>query len=95
MSKLETCFAEIDYGYGMAEYWGPFNADTVERDFMHHANQCFGIRKSISKFNLVTLCPEALPAPWAKLPGATRVLKQSGDTIVWGADDEKIKSEWD
>lgn len=95
MTLPQTRYAEIDYGGGTAEYWGPFDADTVERDFMRHANQCFGIRKSISQFSIVVLCPEDLPEPWVKLPSATRVLKHSGYTIVWNSADDKIKSEWD
>lgn len=87
--------AEINYGYGTAELWGNFTAETVEREFYHYANQCFGIRKSISDFRLIEIMDEALPEPWAKFEGATTVLKHSGDVIVWDAQGEKIKSEWD
>lgn len=88
-------FAEIDYGYGKAKIWGVFDADTVERFFMRHANQCFGIRKSISQFDLLVIVPEDLPDPWNKFEGAATVLKHSGDTIVWDADGTKLKTEWD
>lgn len=89
--------AEIDYGHGMAKMWGDFDAETVRGFFFQHANQCFGIRKSISGFRLISISQAAaLPEPWAKMEGATTVLKHSGgDTIVWNAKGEKIKSEWD
>ena len=86
----------IDYGFGHAELWTDCGEDTVKRRFMQLANQCFGIRKSISGFSLIGSRDERLPKPWADLPGATEVLKHSGgDTIVWNDDGEKIKSEWD
>lgn len=44
-----TRFALIDYGFGVARLWGDFDKKTVERFFYHHADQCFGIRKSISQ----------------------------------------------
>jgi hypothetical protein len=88
--------AVIDYGYGIAHLWGDFTEETVKRAFYHHANQCFGIRKSIMGFTLDSIEEAALPDPWAKLDGAATVLKHSGgDTIVWNADGDKIKSEWD
>jgi hypothetical protein len=91
-----TRLAIINYGYGKAEFWGQFDQDTVERQFYRFANQCFGIRKSISRCTILQLDEASLPEPWSKLEGATTVLKHSGgDTIVWDADGEKIKSEWD
>lgn len=89
--------AEIYYGHGTAKMWGTFDAETVERFFYQHANQCFGIRKSISDFRLISMAPAtSLPEPWSKMEGATTVLKHSGgDTIVWNDKGEKIKSEWD
>lgn len=91
----EMMKAEIKYGFGTAEFWGEFTAETVERQFYQHANQCFGIRKSISGFTLLSIEEEALPEPWAQLNGASTMLKHSGDTIVWNAVGDKIKSEWD
>lgn len=93
--KHTSMRADIDYGYGKAEFWGLFDATTVKREFMRHANQCFGIRKSISDFKLLSIEPGGAPSPWDKFPGATTVLRHSGDTIVWDAAGEKIKSEWD
>lgn len=89
--------AEIDYGFGTAKVWGDITEDDAERFFMRHANQCFGIRKSISRFRLLAIVPcESLPEPWARMEGATTVLSHSGgDTIVWDQSGEKIKSEWD
>lgn len=92
-----TRYAEIDYGDGgTAELWGDFDEMSVERAFMHHANQCFGIRKSIMGFRLISMSGAPIPDPWARMEGAATVLKHSGgDTIVWNAAGEKIKSEWD
>ena len=90
-----TMHAEIDYGFGQADFWGTFTQETVERSFMEKANQCFGIRKSISDFVLISMEPDSLPKPWADLPGAATVLKHDGDTIVWNGEGEKIKSEFD
>ena len=89
--------AEIDYGDGgKAEFWGDFDESSVQRSFYQHANQCFGIRKSIMGFTLLSLEDSELPEPWNKLEGAAVVLKHSGgDTIIWDAAGEKIKSEWD
>lgn len=93
MSKI--MHAEIDYGYGKAEIWGEFDADTVERFFTRHANQCFGIRKSIAQVDVLFIGQGEIPSPWGLLPGAAAVLKHSGDTVVWNAAGEKIKSEFD
>jgi hypothetical protein len=93
---MDFCCAEINYGHGTAKLWGKFSEQNAESFFMDHANQCFGIRKSISDFKLVALVPcETLPDPWGKFPGATTVLSHSGDVIVWGKDGKKIKTEWD
>ncbi|MBO6755691.1 MAG: hypothetical protein JJ902_05160 [Roseibium sp.] len=89
-------YAHIDYGSAKAEFWGPFSMADVESQFYRHANQCFGIRKSIMSFELTKFEPDTgLPAPWSKFEGATVLLKHGMDVIVWGADGEKIKSEWD
>ena len=87
--------ARIDYGFGEADFYGDFDKDTVKRQFYHHANQCFGIRKSISDFKLLSIEEAGLPLPWRLIVGATTMLQHSGDTIVWDANGEKIKSEWD
>ena len=90
--------AVINYGTNSrAEMWGRFTASTIEGCFMHHANQCFGIRKSIEYYTLISIKPiEGIPAPWGNLPGAHIMLKHSGgDTIVWDDKGNKVKSEWD
>ena len=93
---VNVMHAHIDYGSGYADLWGRFNAETVERAFYHHANQCFGIRKSIMRFELLSIEPSGMPAPWSLLPEADVMLKHTGgDTIVWNAAGDKIKSEWD
>lgn len=89
-------YALIDYGFGMAEFWGDFTEDSLQREFMGCANDCFGIRKSISKFEVKKfLAEQSLPEFWSKIEGAATLLKHSGDSILFDKDGEKIKSEWD
>lgn len=90
-------FAKINYGgNAVAEFWGNFPESDMQEAFYRHANQCFGIRKSIMGFTLLRYdADQNLPEPWNKIEGAATVLKHSGDTIVFGTDGEKIKSEWD
>ena len=88
--------AMINYGFGVAELIGDFTEETAERFFMKHANQCFGIRKSIADFKILTFDGDAgLNEFWSKIEGAKTMLKHSGDTIVWNSKGEKIKTEWD
>ncbi len=92
-------YAKINYGgtYDIAELWGDFEEEGCERFFMEHANQCFGIRKSIMGFSLQKFDADgAMPEPWSKFPDAATMLKHSGgDTIVWDSKGKKIKSEFD
>ena len=89
--------AMINYGFGVAELVGDFTEEDAEGFFMKHANQCFGIRKSISDFKLLSFDSEGeLNEFWSKIEGAKTLLKHSGgDVIVWNDKGEKIKSEWD
>lgn len=99
-------YAEIDYGGGgRAKIWGEFTEETVVRAFVQHANQCFGIRKSIMQEEVLKVEPvDGLPEPWDKMQGAAFVLKHNcgggfggmfEDVAVFDADGEKLKSEWD
>jgi hypothetical protein len=91
-----TMYAMIDYGFGIAQLWGDFTAETVERVFYEHANQCFGIRKSISRCEIKKLEEGEFPEVFGVKPRKiATVLKHSGDTIVWNAKGKKIKSEFD
>ena len=56
------------------------------------ANQCFGIRKSITQTILVKMSDEQ---PRYLLQREYERLEHSGDVIVWDKDGNKIKSEWD
>src|SRR5690606_12852147 len=86
----------IDYGFGRAELWTSVAPENAERRFYQLAGQCFGIRKSIAYCEILSNVEEPIPEPWSKLKGAYEVLKDSGgDTIVWDAQGEKVKSEWD
>ncbi|WP_332657322.1 hypothetical protein [Brevundimonas sp.] len=91
-----TMVATIDYGFGVARLWGGFTAETVEREFYHRANQCFGIRKSISCCVVRDLKAEPFPKVFGVKPErVVAVLKHNGDTIVWGKSGKKLKSEFD
>jgi len=89
--------AMIDYGCGVAELVGDFTEEDAENFFMDHANQCFGIRKSISNFRLLSFDSEVgLSDFWRTVEGSKTMLKHSGgDVIVWNDKGDKIKSEWD
>ena len=90
-----TRFALIDYGYGVAQMWGDFDSKTVESFFYRHANQCFGIRKSISQCVVRELKKAAFPDVFGvQKEDLAALLKHSGDTIAWGHDGEKIRTEW-
>lgn len=87
---------DIDYEYGSAEFWTPAGDDKALGRFEALASQCFGIRKSIGATKITGVREEGIPSPWCKLEGAYEMLRHSGgDTIVWDADGEKVKSEWD
>lgn len=89
-------FARINYGSGIAKVWGNFTRETAGQFFEDHANQCFGIRKSILSVEVEGFtADEAMPEPWNRRPEAATCLKHSGDTIVWNGKGEKIKTEWD
>jgi hypothetical protein len=96
MGEQPIMRAVIDYGYGVANFWGRFPAETVENIFMEHASQCFGIRKSIAGFRLASIEPASFPKVFGVDPEQIAlVLDHSGDRIVWNDADNKIKSEWD
>jgi len=89
-------YARINYGFGIAQLWGDFNADTVEKAFYKHANQCFGIRKSIMGCTVEELEEREVPKVFGvRSDRIAVVLKHSGDTIVWGKSGKKLKSEFD
>jgi hypothetical protein len=79
----------IDYGSGTAKLYTP-SRDWKER-FYKLASQCFGIRKNIMKCELIN--QEDTEPPY-KIVGEYERLEHSGDTIVWGEDGSKIKSEF-
>ena len=80
----------INYGCGRATLYTPH--ENWEERFMELASQCFGIRKSIMCTELISESKEFYPHP---LDGEYERLEHNGDVIVWNADGEKIKSEWD
>ena len=81
---------KIDYGFGVATLYTP--SQDWENRFYELANQCFGIRKSIMYAQLISSSEEK---PDNMLDGEYERLEHSGDAIVWNANGEKIKSEWD
>jgi hypothetical protein len=96
--------AEINYGNGLARIYGDFPEDGAKRAFMRHANDMFGIRKSIMDVEILKVEEiDTLPEPWGKMQGAAFVLEHNcggpgwvfKDLAVWNDKGEKIKSEWD
>lgn len=80
----------IDYEYGTAELYTPF--EHWFSRFMELAGQCFGIRNSIGKTQLIEETDEQPPY---LLQGEYERLCHNGDVIVWDESGNKIKSEWD
>ena len=96
--------AEINYGSGLARIYGDFPKDLAAIAFMRHANDMFGIRKSITKVIVVSIEEiETLPDPWNKMKDAAFVLEHNcggpgwafKDVAVWDEKGEKVKSEFD
>lgn len=91
----------IDYGWSTATMWSPISPDKAMERFCELAMQCFGIHRSIENpriMSVMSVTEEPLPEPWARLQGAYEVLIHTPpieDVIVWDADGNKIKSEWD
>ena len=85
----------IDYGWSTAQFWcPPDKAENVLRLFGQRANDCFGIRKSITKDPTITdAALEELP-DWAPEGSAVAMQHGGGDTIAWGADGKKTLDEW-
>jgi hypothetical protein len=81
----------INYGFGTAVLYTP-SEDWKER-FYTLANQCFGIRKSI------TIDPELVKHEDAKpkimLRNEYERLEHSGDVVVWNKKGKKILSEFE
>lgn len=84
----------IDYGYGVAEMVTTVPENKATECFYKLANQCFGIRKSITKD------PEVRATRNVGRPGwwpadVVESLSHNGDLILWNAEGEKVKDEWD
>ena len=80
----------IDYEYGRAKLYTPYNE--WEERFYELAEQCLGIRKSIGE---LTLLSKSIESPKDKIPGEFERLEHNGDVIIWNAQGEKIKSEFE
>lgn len=80
----------IDYQFGRAKLYTPYSE--WEDRFYELASQCFGIRKSIGE---VTLIAKTIASPKDKMPGELERLEHNGDVVIWNAQGEKIKSEFD
>lgn len=91
---------EINYGWGVADLYSPVEKEEAISRFFKLADQCFGIRKSITKDPpvIISVQEENIPEPWDEIEGAFEMLvhnKPIPDIIVWDEEGEKIKSEWD
>ena len=80
----------INYGYGTANLYTP--SEDYENRFYELAGQCFGIRKSIDKCELIS---KSDTKPKIMLVNEYERLEHDGDVIVWNKDSTKIKSEFD
>ena len=80
----------IDYEYGIAELYTP--SEHWLYRFHDLAGQCFGIRNSIGKVQLIEATDEQPPY---LLQREHERLCHHGDVIVWDENGNKIKSEWD
>lgn len=88
---------EIDHGPNVAHFWADVSKDEIVSAFREHANQCFGIRKSITREPRVLSVKSARLPAWARLEGATVALEHNfpiSDKIVWNADGKKLLNEW-
>ena len=75
----------IDYGYGFATLYTPFKE--VEERFYTLANTCFGIRKSIMGFEIISTEEETCDD--------FERLEFNGDEYVWNEDGaRKMLSPW-
>lgn len=81
---------KINYGFGKAKLYTP-SEDWYSR-FRALADQCFGIRKSIGLVQLMGMSDERPVDPY---PGEYERLEHNGDVIVWNAEGDKIKDEWE
>ena len=75
---------EIDYGRGVAYFWtDALDARDVQGQFYRLAGECFGIRKSISAYEVLQRYQGVeLPIPYRD-KGATHLLEHSGDIILF------------
>ena len=71
----------INYGFGMASFETPF-CDEVENRFYTLANQCFGIRKSITNFEITAEYENYTTKPTDYI----EKLEFSGDVYIWRED---------
>ena len=85
---------QIDLGFSIARLYTR-ETKSPKNVFLHFANECFGIRKSIMKREIVSTTVSEIQKPWSLLEGAAVVLQHNGDTIVWDNKGEKIKNEFD
>ena len=86
----------IDYGWSTADFWcEETDPERVLDKFMRHVNQCFGIRKSVTKEPTISGKLEGASMPdWAP-KGSVVALAHTSDTIAWGPDGKKTLSEWE
>lgn len=80
----------IDYQFGIAYLYT--SSDEWEERFYHLAKQCFGIRKSIGKLELIRIERDNITNP---LENEYERLEHNRDVIVWDKEGKKIKSEFD
>lgn len=89
----------IDYGFSVAKLTTPFSKKDAIGRFYHLAGQCFGIRKSITEDPRVVEVRAGSFPDWVSERAHEMLIHNltSGfpDTIIWDAEGNKIKDEWD
>lgn len=93
---------KIDYEHGIAEFFTfEENEEKAINEFYVAASQCFGIRKSIGKTEIISVEESDLPR-WVNKDNVTHGLFYNGAQILFNSNNidkegnwEKIKSEWD
>lgn len=94
----QTYRYEIDYEWGVGTLWSPVAEAEAAARFEALGGQCFGLRKSMGPVSVLSARPAPIPEPFGSIPGAYEMIEHNAplsDTIVWDAEGNKVKSEWD
>lgn len=82
----------INFGYGYAYFMTPYH-DEVEKHFLDYGNKCFGLRKSISKVEIL----DSIPFPLNRFENDyIEKLSFNGDVYIYDIHQRRkmIEPEW-